>query len=408
MKAVHFGAGNIGRGLIAPTLTQSGFDVCFVARNQKQVSQLQQRGKYRVTLANDDRDSFMVHNVTANSISHTQEVAQAIAEADIITTAVGMSALKDIAESIAKGLEFRLKHRRDAVPVQIIACENGLKASDQLKQYILRHLRPASAEQLKSLMAYPNTLIDRIVPVQKQADPLQIMVEPFSEWVIHDIDAIQGLPRIEGVRYVKTLDPYLERKLFTVNTGHCCAAYFAYLEGCTTIQEAMGNPSIRERVRAVLQETGALLVSKHHFDPEIHERYILKILRRFSNANFTDKIERIGRSPLRKLSPHERLLRPALDAHALGLPTGAIVSAIASALMFDTAEDPEAVRIQEHIRAQGIKSTVTELLGLSSSHPLHPDICKEYQRLCMKYPHMARTGFEAMISAWLPPAVSGK
>lgn len=86
MRAVHFGAGNIGRGFIGPMLSDSGYNVCFVGRNKSKIAQLQNRGQYPVTLANKDRDSFIVDNVTAINLNDTEDVTKAIAEAEIVTT----------------------------------------------------------------------------------------------------------------------------------------------------------------------------------------------------------------------------------------------------------------------------------------------------------------------------------
>ncbi|UUZ92024.1 hypothetical protein LJK87_42310 [Paenibacillus sp. P25] len=53
MKAVHFGAGNIGRGFIGLLLSQSGYEVIFSDVNRTLVEELQRRGEYTVTLADD-------------------------------------------------------------------------------------------------------------------------------------------------------------------------------------------------------------------------------------------------------------------------------------------------------------------------------------------------------------------
>ncbi|MBW4082649.1 mannitol-1-phosphate 5-dehydrogenase [Paenibacillus sp. S150] len=397
MRAVHFGAGNIGRGFIGPVLSNSGYEVCFVGRNKRKISQLRERGSYPVTLANDNRDSYMVSNVTALDLADTEKVAEAIAEAEIVTTAVGITALKDIAGTIARGIELRLQTGGNPKPLHVFACENGIGSGQQLKTSVYRHMKQSVKELADRLIAFPNVMVDRIVPVQTHKDPLEILVEPFSEWVIPRSGMIGDYTDIKGVHYVDKLDPYLERKLFTVNTGHCSAAYFGYLEGYTTIQDAMDDPGIVARVRGVLKETGAVLVKQYGFDPEAHEKYIAKMLERFRNPNFNDKITRVARSPLRKLAPKDRLVRPAMLAHGLGLETSFLVSAITSALFFDHHSDPEALQLQNSIRSLGLSRVLSSQLKIPADHPLHERIVQEYQKLCMSYPHMASNGFEALI-----------
>ncbi|NGM83174.1 mannitol-1-phosphate 5-dehydrogenase [Paenibacillus sp. 7124] len=378
MKAVHFGAGNIGRGFIGPILAESDYEIVFVARNEKKISLLQERGQYPVTLANESRDTELVKNVTAVSIKDVDEVAESIAEADLVTTAIGMSALKDIAESVARGIKLRFKKKKHPEPLHIIACENGIGGSQRLKKLVYPLLKPSERKQADELVAFPNTMVDRIVPIQQHKDPLKVMVEPFCEWVIHKAGMLDGFTKIKGVRYVDSLDPYIERKLFTVNTGHCAAAYFGYLEGFSTIQEAIANPTVLKQVRGVLQETGAMLTQKYNLDSKKHELYIEKMIKRFTNPHFTDKITRVGRSPLRKLSPNDRLVRPAIQAHKMGLKTDHLVAAIAAALVFDFVKDPEAVKLQNSIREHGIGYVIEHHLGIPDSHPLHSRIADKY------------------------------
>ncbi|BCG59138.1 mannitol-1-phosphate 5-dehydrogenase [Paenibacillus sp. URB8-2] len=385
MKAVHFGAGNIGRGFIGPILSESDYEICFVARNEKKISQLQERGQYPVTLANETRDTELVKNVTAVNISDMDEVAESIAEADLVTTAIGMSALRDIAESIARGIELRFKKTKHPEPLHIIACENGIGGSQRLKKLVYPLLKPSERKRADEFVAFPNTMVDRIVPIQQHKDPLKVMVEPFCEWVIHKTGMLEGFTKIKGVRYVDSLDPYIERKLFTVNTGHCAAAYFGYLDGYSTIQEAIANPKVLEQVRGVLHETGAMLTLKHNLDSKKHEQYIEKMLHRFTNPHFIDKITRVARSPLRKLSPNDRLVRPALQAHKMGLETNHLVAAIAAALVFDHVKDPEAVKLQNSIREHGIGYVIEHHLGIPDTHPLHSRIADKYDESFSSY-----------------------
>ncbi|MDF2938233.1 MAG: mannitol-phosphate 5-dehydrogenase, partial [Paenibacillaceae bacterium] len=199
MKAVQFGAGNIGRGFIGMQLSGSGYEVCFVARNERQIALLQKRREYTVTLAGaaHGEDVSVVRNVTALRISDADTVARQVAEADLVTTAVGAGSLKHIAGALARGIERRLREQPRIL--HVIACENTLRGSSQLKKWVYAHLDPVLHEQAEKWIYFPDSIVDRIVPVQQQEDPLAVKVEPFFEWVIDKRGTGDGFPAIQGV-----------------------------------------------------------------------------------------------------------------------------------------------------------------------------------------------------------------
>ena len=94
MKAVHFGAGNIGRGFIGSLLYQSGFETCFVDVNSEIVDLINEKKQYSVQLANETQERLIVKNVRAiNSATDPELVIEAIAKADLVTAAVGPNVL---------------------------------------------------------------------------------------------------------------------------------------------------------------------------------------------------------------------------------------------------------------------------------------------------------------------------
>lgn len=383
MKAVHFGAGNIGRGFIGLLLAQSGYDVCFVTRNKRKISLLQQNHSYKVTLANAAAESCVVNNVTATSIENDSAVREAMAETDLVTTAVGSRVLKHIAPRIAQGIAQRIKkHPR---PLNIIACENGASSSTQLKKLVYAQLPEDLHAAADQYIAFPNTVVDRIVPVQQHSDPTSVTVEPFYEWIVDRSAIIGALPALKGVKFVDSLTPYVERKLFSVNTGHCSGAYYGYLEGFSTIQDVMRNPRLNSKVEAVMQETGALLIRKYHFNPEQHQKYIRTILQRFSNPLLTDDVVRVGRCPIRKLSPNERLVKPTVQAYNRGLDTYELTSVIAAALLFTHRDDTQGDELQTAIRQEGIHGVITKFMGIPADHPIQDAIAGDYLRLKETY-----------------------
>jgi len=368
MIAVHFGAGNIGRGFIGQLLNQAGYEVVFVDVNQTLVDELNRRQAYDVQLATPGTPKSAVRGVRAISGQDSEAVAQTIARADLVTTAVGPHILRHIAGTIAQGISLRLKE--NSRPLNVIACENMIGGSAELKHHVCEYLSAEELGEAKGRIAFPNAAVDRIVPLQQHADKLLVTVEPFFEWVVDQSQIAGETPAIEGVTYVQDLTPYIERKLFTVNTGHAVTAYLGYLYGYATIDEALRDEEIRSAARGALQETGALLLEKYEFGKETHDAYVEKILGRYANPMLADHVTRVARSPIRKLSANDRLVGPALQCVERGLSAEHLGLAIAAALLFDYAEDPEATQIQADRLEHGVAHALRSYTGIPEGNPL--------------------------------------
>jgi mannitol-1-phosphate 5-dehydrogenase len=128
-----------------------------------------------------------------------------------------------------------------------------------------------------------------------------------------------------------------------------------------------------------MEETGRVLIRRHRLDENKHRKYIIKTIERFANPHMSDKIVRVGRSPIRKLSHNDRLVRPALLAHEYGIEIPHLVSAIGAALCFDYEKDPEARKLQQELRQNGISQVIEQFLEIEEKHPLHRQIVDAYK-----------------------------
>lgn len=374
-QAVHFGAGNIGRGFIGALFSQSGYHVTFVDIADEIINQLNEEKHYQVLLASDEQESMTIENVSGlNNLKQENEVIEAIKQADFLTTAIGPNILPRIAPLIAKGLAARAAAGNNE-KLYVIACENQISATDLLKGYIMEQL---DSDVNLAGVSFLNSAVDRIVPIQNNQGSLDVLVEPYHEWVV---EVTEDIPHIEGMKIVPELAPFIERKLFTVNTGHAVIAYFGYLGGKETIDQTLADEEIYKQVQATLRETGAYLINRYDLNPEDHQKYIDKIIGRFQNAHLNDGVTRVGRSPIRKLGPEDRLVRPALQAQKAGLSYTNLAKAIAAALMFDNREDEEAVKLQDMIQENGAAYVLKEVCGLEESSELAEEILKQYEAL---------------------------
>ena len=369
MKAVHFGAGNIGRGFVGLILHKAGYEVVFADVNGELIDALATTPSYVVTEVGDGARTWTVDNYRAlNSSTHEADVVAEIASADIVTTAVGPNILRFVAPLIAKAIAQRSP---DLAPLAVMACENAINATDLLKAEVVKALPDAA---VADTAIFANTAVDRIVPGQDPDAGLNVTVESFFEWAIESTPFGAETPVIPDAHFVDDLAPYIERKLFTVNTGHATAAYHGFAAGVGSMSEAFSTPAIADEVRAVLAETKALLVAKHGFDPDVQQQYIDKNMVRFANPELSDTVDRVGRQPLRKLGRHERFVGPAAELAERGLGSDALVRTMGVALRFDVPEDPQSVELQQLLASVTAEEFVAQVTGLDVSHPLYSDV----------------------------------
>ncbi|RBM39218.1 mannitol-1-phosphate 5-dehydrogenase [Vibrio tarriae] len=380
-NAVHFGAGNIGRGFIGKLLADADIAVTFADVNEPLVDQLSHQQEYKVKVVGSECKMETVSHVTAVN-SASEALIERIIKTDLVTTAVGPTVLDIIAKTIAKGLSARFA-AGNTQPLNIIACENMVRGTTHLKQQMYQFLTTEEQQQADALVGFVDSAVDRIVPPLQAAndDPLEVTVESFSEWIVDEQQFKGEIPQIEGMEKTNNLMAFVERKLFTLNTGHCITAYLGCLKGHRTIREAIEDPTIHAQVKQAMQESGEVLIRRYGFDRALHSAYIEKILSRFANPYLVDEVDRVGRQPLRKLGTNDRLIKPLLGTIEYGLPNSMLLKGIAAALKYRNSSDPQAVELQQSIEKEGVRSTLARYTGLAADSIEAQQIEALYQQM---------------------------
>ena len=378
-KAIQFGAGNIGRGFIGALLSKAGYHVVFADVNKEVIEKINEDKFYTIHVMDVECTEEKIENISG-VISTSDDILKEIVEAEIITTAVGPVVLPRIAPTIAKGIQLRKEAGLKSF-LNIIACENAIKASSQLEEEVKKHLNEEEIKYLEEFVGFPNCSVDRIVPPVKSENILDVVVERFYEWNVEEKAFKGSIPQIEGMNLADNLMAYIERKLFTLNTGHAITAYFGYLKGYNTIDESIKDEVIHDFVKKAMTESGQGLIAKYNFDEEAHLKYIDKIIGRFKNPYLKDDVARVGREPLRKLNENDRLIKPLVTARGFNINTDNLLLGVGAALHYDNKEDAQSRELQSLIHEKGIRGSIAEISKISEDTDVLDKIEKYYDEV---------------------------
>ena len=203
-----------------------------------------------------------------------------------------------------------------------ISPHNGRALRDAVLAASEGALRDWIAEQ----GAFPQTMVDRIVPATDEADidalagriglvdRAMVKAEPFSQWVIEDRFA--G-PRPDfaaaGVRITADVAPWEEAKLRLLNGAHSAIAYLGGLAGIEFVYQFVALPAGRRFVEALWDELAPTLSPPPELDLAA---YRAALLARFSNAALGHRTRQIAMDGSQKLP--QRLLAPIAERLARG------------------------------------------------------------------------------------------
>ena len=379
MKAVMYGGGNIGRGFIGMLLSQSGYQVTFIDVAEPVVKHLQEKKSYPVRyVSSTGYEDVLVENVTAVNGNDTEAASDAIAQCDIMATAVGARILKFIVPNIVAGL--RKRWAAGGGPLNIIVCENLMDANKVVEGMIKEHLTEAECARFDETVGLVEASIGRMVPVQteemKDGEPMRVCVERYGFLPTDKAAFKGGVPEIRNMVPFEPFDFYIKRKLYVHNMGHATCAYLGDLLGLEYIYQSIDVADVRILVQNAMLESAMALSGKYGVPMEDIVMHITDLLNRFTNAALKDTCMRVGGDPGRKLSPDDRLIGSATLAIEQGI-TPAYICVGAAAGLHRYIKEAEGME-------QGMEAAqkvLQEVSGLDLNGALAGAILAMYQRI---------------------------
>jgi fructuronate reductase len=302
------------------------------------------------------------HNPATGELDETHpDIIRDLATPHLPRTAVGF-----IVEALSR--------RRDAgfAPVTLLSCDNLPANGETLKRVAARfaELRDRDlARYIADEVAFPSTMVDRIVPATTEADREKIMsasgvydawpvvAEPFGQWVIEE-RFVSGRPDWDrsGAVFVKDVSAFELMKLRMLNGSHSTLAYLGYLAGCETVAETMAAPGFALLIEDLMAlESAPTLPALPGLDLTAYRR---DLIARFRNPALRHRTWQIAMDGSQKLP--QRLLNTIRARLAAGASFARLALGVAAWMRYAAGvdekgatidvRDPLATRIKEMTR----------------------------------------------------------
>ncbi len=245
-----------------------------------------------------------------------------------------------------------LAARREAglPPFTALSCDNLPHNGRLLRDAVLALARTHDAglaDWIERNGAFPQTMVDRIVPATTAADiaamatrsgmedEALVKTEPFFQWVIED-RFCGPRPAFEtlGVQLTGDVAPWEEAKLRLLNGAHSGIAYLGGLAGVEFVHEFVANAAGRRFVEALWRESAATLSPPAGLDLD---RYRAELMARFSNPALQHRTRQIAMDGSQKLP--QRLLAPIIARRAQGLSIDKLTLAVAAWMRWQSGTD---------------------------------------------------------------------
>jgi fructuronate reductase len=256
-------------------------------------------------------------------------------------------------------LTAALARRRAAgiAPFTVLCCDNLPSNGRTVRRIVTRFaglMDPALGAFVDAGVAFPCTMVDRIVPATTESDRAAndaalglhdawpVVTEPFTQWVIED-DFPAGRPDFAraGAQMVADVAPFERMKLRMLNGAHSTLAYLGYLAGRETVADAMADPPFAALARGLMTEEIMPVLEV----PEGADLagYRDALLARFANPGLRHRTWQIAMDGSQKLP--QRLLGTARERLAAGLPVTRIALAVAGWMRYAAGTDEQGATI---------------------------------------------------------------
>ena len=288
--ALHFGAGNIGRGFIAPVLIENNYDVIFVDVDKSLINKIKKEKHFDIKLIESKNLYKSVENIDGINLSDEEELNKALNQCSLVTTSVGPNHVGEVLKIVINNAKNR--------ELNFIAFENQYRSSTTSK---------IKCDYKENNIKFTDVVVDKIIPKQ-ESNELDIFVEEYG-MILIDENHEKIFKESEIVRY-GDYEYEFRKKLWMLNGYHLCLSYFGLANNLKYVHELFINKKTKDFTEKMGKEFLDSVFLLKNEDRVQLERFMDTIHKRFSNSMINDELRRVARNPLIKFAKNERFHGP--------------------------------------------------------------------------------------------------
>jgi mannitol-1-phosphate 5-dehydrogenase len=371
---VIIGPGKLGCGYLAPLFANAGWRPTLVARSPARARRIRRSGAFHVHVTTTGERRAVRCDV--QPFGHASFEA-ALANADLVLTAVGVERVAALAPALAHALA----RRPPTSPLDVCVVENADVAP--VLETAIEQVADANGLTLPRVgfagaIAYPIVACG-----DWDGDVSPTFVRDGADRLLVDSSRlVRPLPAVPGLIGTSDYQARLREKLYVFSAGHALCAYLGACCGYDLLDQAVHDPLLRSTVRTCLLEARLALESEYEALDGDGCASVDRAIHRYENRALRDPIRRVARSPLRKLGPRGPLIGAAMLVRmVLGRVPPPFAIGVASALLYHDSADLQSRQLRRMLRLRGAAAVVREVCGLEPDDPFSRSVLVAYERM---------------------------
>ncbi|MGM9928751.1 MAG: 2-dehydropantoate 2-reductase N-terminal domain-containing protein [Bacillus sp. (in: firmicutes)] len=358
--SIIIGAGQTGRGFIAPFLQKAGHEIIFIDRSKELITRMEKEGKYTVQYCGGERKEEVIKNFQCCLVQDGQVVTK-LQEADYIFVAVGESNLPSLIPLLEQAFGDRTSAGEKPL---LMTCENGTSP---------KHFFVEAGLDKKLQMTEGIVFCTTLSPDDSSLDLLS-EVYPV---IPYDDEAIERQVEIDGFQPTKKFHTLIERKIFTYNCLSAVISYVGTFYHYENYAEAANDILINKMMEELSGELNEALAEYYGIPLEDQREFCNLAMKKFKNKDIIDTVERNARDVRRKLGPEERMVKPLRILNHFSKDTTILEIVIAAAIDYGK---------QQNELMESAETVVSAICGLED--------CVSVKTRILNYYHLLVQGTE--------------